>query len=101
MEDGLKEEAGICYSPFGEDDLGLGVTSVWTRLLGFMAPHYLGVSLPRGRPGWGTGQGIYLASSKDDAAYVTKLSPLLGHSGMATLLLGMTTLFQLLKLQDF
>ena len=53
--------------------------------------------MPRGRPGWGAGQGIYLASSKDDAVYVTNLSPLLGHSGVATLLLGMTTLFQLSK----
>ena len=74
-----------------------GVTSVWTRLLGFMAPHYLEESLPGGRPGWGAGQGTYLASSKDDAVYVTNLSPLLGHSGVATLLLGMTTLFQLSK----
>lgn len=34
LEDGFKEEAGICYRPFGEDDLGLGVdfradTSPW------------------------------------------------------------------------
>ena len=40
---------------------------------------------------------MYLASSKDDTAHMTNLSPLVGHSGVTTLLLGLTTLFQLSK----
>ena len=76
---------------------GWGLTSGQTHLLGFMAPHYLEGSLPRGTPGWGAGQGTYLASSKDDTAHVTNLSPLVGHSRVTALLLGMTTLFQLSK----